>query len=476
MSDPSFVPQPHSVQPSGSDLVQEDTDGDLHEEVSSSLPAQAYRLTVNADGAKLTAGSQEGLVSGRATWSQLLDAASAEPGGGVRVPGLHIEDAPRHSWRGLMVDCSRHFTPIAELKKIIDLLALHRMNRLHLHLTDDQGWRVQIDGWPLLTEVGATRNRTLVGPQSTSLGPEANPDWDERPYSGFYTQQELRDLVSYALDRGVTLVPEVDLPGHMQAAIAAYPQLGNLDHPIEVRGTWGISEHVLAPTSEAMRFVRDVLGQVMDIFPGQWVHIGGDECPTVEWEHSAQAQQFMAERALDTERQIQREFLRVADEVISVAGRTLIGWDEILQADPPEGAVPMLWRPQSSIADAQAHQLDCIYAHCSSLYFDYPQGDVDQEPLAMGEPTTLAEVYATAAALEDLPTGHDELLLGVQAQLWREYIATDEHLEYMLLPRLCALSEVAWGTATDYSDFRRRLSEHHLARLAARGANYRPLD
>ncbi|MFC7404846.1 beta-N-acetylhexosaminidase [Georgenia alba] len=475
MSPPNLVPQPRSLAPSTGDLVVEGAPS-LAESVVEGLDAEAYRLVVDPDGATLAAGSVDGLVLGRSTWRQVLDAATTDGEGRTVVPGVRIEDAPAYAWRGLHVDCSRHFTPVAELEKLVDALALHRMNRLHLHLTDDQGWRVEIDGWPRLTEVGGYRRRTLVGHHGSAEGPDAEPTWTDEPHGGFYTQDELRGLVSYAAERGVVIVPEIDLPGHMQAAIAAYPELGNLEGPVEVRDVWGISDHVLAPTERAFQLVRDVLTQVIAIFPGPWIHIGGDECPTVEWEASAQAQQFMADRGLTSERQIQREFLTVAHEVIAGAGRTLVGWDEIVEADPPADAVVMLWRPGADVPLAERHGLSCVYAGCATLYLDHYQGDPEHEPLAIGGHTTLADVYGTTELPADATERQRALLLGVQGQIWREYVPDDEHLEYMVFPRLCALSEVAWGVRTSYEDFVGRLRGGHLARLEKLGVRYRPLD
>ncbi|MBZ2198994.1 beta-N-acetylhexosaminidase [Ruania sp. N2-46] len=455
------------------DVVLDGPAAALTESISDSLGDEAYRLVVDADGASLTAGSDRGLLLGRSTWSQVLDAATTDAAGRTVVPGVRIEDEPAHSWRGLMVDCSRHFTPVAELRKLIDVLALHRMNRLHLHLTDDQGWRVEIAGWPLLTEVGGYRPRTLVGHHRRSEGSESA--WTDEPHGGYYTQDELRGLITYGASRGVELIPEIDLPGHMQAAIAAYPELGNLDEPIGVRETWGISDHVLAPTEIAFRFVREVLTQVIDIFPAQWLHIGGDECPTIEWEGSQQAREFMSERGLTSERQIQREFITAAHEVISAAGRTLIGWDEIVEAEPPADSVAMLWRAGADVPFSQRHGLTCVYANSATLYLDHYQEDPETEPLAIGGLSTLADVYGTEELPADATPEQTELLLGVQAQLWREYVPTQEHLEYMLFPRLCAVSEVAWGTRTDYVQFVHRLGNGHLARLDRLGVGYRPL-
>lgn len=402
MSDPCFVPRPRSVTRTDGTLAAADVDAlrrSLTESLSEGLADEAYRLVVTPEGATLTAGTETGLLLGRTTWRQLLDGAERDEAGGAVVPCLSIEDAPTYSWRGLMVDCSRHVTPVAELERLVDALALHRMNRLHLHLTDDQGWRVEIAGWPRLTQVGAWRNRTLVGHNDTIEGPEAGapgaptPVWTEEPHGGHYTQAELRALVRYAAERGVVLVPEIDLPGHMQAAIAAYPELGNLGTQVGVREHWGVSEHVLAPTEAAFAFVRDVLTQVLDIFPGPWVHIGGDECPTAEWEHSEQAQRYLAEHGLATERDIQHAFLAAAHEVIAAAGRTMIGWDEILEAGSPPDTVVMLWRIGTDVALAQRHGRRCVYANAATLYLDHYQADPADEPLAFGGRSTLADVY-----------------------------------------------------------------------------------
>lgn len=470
---PSLVPQPQLVVPLDSNLIAHKNVNTLSEVLDRKLGSEEYHLVVNAEGASLTAGSEQGLVLGRATWSQVLDAATIDANGRTVVPGLRIEDEPTYSWRGLMVDCARHFTPLTELEKLIDALALHRMNRLHLHLTDDQGWRVQIDGWPRLTSIGATRPRTLSSHHSTL---DSEPAWTEEFHQGHYTQDELRALVAYADSRGIVLVPEIDLPGHMQAAIAAYPELGNLKEPVDVRDTWGISEHVLAPTDTSFQFVREVLSQILDIFPGQWIHVGGDECPTTEWESSEQVQQFMTERGLTSERQVQHAFILVAHEVITAHGRTMIGWDEILELSPPQDVVTMLWRPETDVSLAERHELSCIYANATTLYFDYYQEDPESEPLAIGGHTTLADTYAT----EELPIRATQtqrkLLLGVQGQAWREYIPTNKHLEYMIFPRLCALSEVAWGTRTNYEDFVRRLETGHLKRLESLGLRYRRLS
>ncbi len=476
MPDTTLVPLPRSLTWTGQDLVTADPDRALTTGIDPDLAAEAYRLEVDADGARLSAGSENGVLLGRSTFRQLLDGARREGDGRTVVPGVVIDDEPSYSWRGLMVDCSRHVTPLAHLRTLVDALALHRMNRLHLHLTDDQGWRIEIDGWPRLVEVGARRARTLVNHHSAVRDGDEEPVWDEQPYAGHYTQQELRDLVAYAAQRGVVVVPEIDLPGHMQAAVAAYPELGNLDEPVGVREVWGISDHVLAPTETAFRFVDDVLDQVMDIFPGPWIHIGGDECPTVEWEQSEQAQRFMAEHGLTDERQIQHVFLERAHDRIRAAGRTMIGWDEILEADAPADAVTMLWRRDADVPLAERHGVTCVYANSGTLYLDHLQGPQASEPLGIGGLTTLADVYATQELPQPPTPRQRELLLGVQAQLWREYIRTEEHLDYMIFPRLCAVSEVAWGVRTDMTDFVGRLRGGHLARLDALEIGYRPLD
>lgn len=469
----ALLPLPRTVEWTGTFWEAERPLEQLAQSLDPELPAQDYRLEVSPAGARLSAGSDMSLRDGRSTFAQLL--GTGVPGGPARVPGVRIEDGPAYAWRGVMVDVARHFLPLDALRRMIDALALHRMNVLHLHLTDDQGWRVEIKGYPRLTEVGAWRTRSLRSHLSTFYQQPAEAEFEDERHGGFYTQDELRELAEYAAERGVTIVPEIDLPGHVQAAIASYPELGSTGERIAVREHWGISEHVLGTSPQAFQFVEDVLTQVADIFPGPFVHIGGDECPVDQWRTSAEAQRHMLERGFVREREIQGEFSNRARGTLASHGKRMIGWDEILEVDAPADTVAMMWRRDAKLTDATARGFQAVNASATAFYFDMYQGDPRSEPLAIGGRITLRDVYEAEVVPDSVPEDQRGLVLGVQAQLWTEYIPDERALEYMAFPRLCALAEVAWGTQTSFRDFSRRL-EAHLPRLEALGITYRPLD
>lgn len=470
MPDPiSLVPLPRSVV--WSDGVWESADpwGELSVGVSEEMPRTEYALTISPRGASLTAGSEAALADGRNTFAQIIT------GNDGRIPCVTISDAPRYAWRGLLVDVSRHFFTIADLETLIDAMALHKLNVLHLHLTDDQGWRIEIKGYPRLTEVGAFRDRTLIGRYSDDV---ASHEFDEEPHGGFYTQDQLRGLVDYASRRGVMIVPEIDLPGHMQAAVAAYPELGNVpDAGIRVREVWDISDHVLGVSDDVFTFLRDVLTQVTEIFPSPFVHIGGDECPRTEWERSATARERMNEWGLTRVSEIQGRFTEHATSVLREAGRTAVAWDEILETHLPDDVVVMNWRRPEGVAEATARGFRTIVATADQLYFDHPQAKATEEPLAITDDVlALKDVYTADLLPKKLSDEQRALVIGVQAQLWTEYIADPEHLQYMAFPRLCAVAERAWGAAEQpWDEFRDRLAAH-LPRLDALGITYRPLD
>ena len=292
------------------------------------LPATEYALSISPQGAALSAGSEAALADGRNTFAQIVTGAEGS------IPCVTIADSPKHAWRGMHLDVSRHFLPVEEVETLLDAMALHRLNVLHLHLTDDQGWRVEIKGYPRLTEVGAWREQSLVGHMS---GDEESWTFDGVRHGGSYTQQELTGLVEYARRRGIMIVPEIDLPGHMQAAIAAYPELGNVpEQQLGVREVWGISDHVLGVSDQVFDFIRDVLTQVAAIFPAPYVHIGGDECPTGEWERSSQARERMNEWGLTRVSEIQGRFTTFASEVLAQHGKRTIAWDEVEESAGPQ--------------------------------------------------------------------------------------------------------------------------------------------
>jgi hexosaminidase len=469
MSDPiSLVPLPRSVIWSSGTWETTDPWAGLSVGISEDLPRAEYTLSITPSGANLTAGSEAALADGRNTFNQIVLT------GETSIPCVTISDSPKYAWRGLHLDVSRHFFDIDTLHLFIDAMALHRLNVLHLHLTDDQGWRVEIKGYPRLTEVGSKRPRSLEGHMS---GDPESWTFDDTPVEGFYTQDELRELVGYAQNRGVMIVPEIDLPGHMQAAVAAYPELGNFPAtPVQVREVWGISDHVLGVSDEVFDFVRDVLEQVADIFPAPFFHIGGDECPRVEWEQSADARTRMNEWGLTRVSEIQGRFTDFAAQVLTDKGKTVVAWDEVLESHVPDDVVVMNWRTEDGLEESLERGLRTVVSTSKDLYFDYYQASPKKEPLAIGGDLTLKDVYTDRLLPKKLDDDEAALVQGIQGQLWTEYIATPEHLGYMAFPRVCALAERAWGSPEQsFGEFEERL-RGHLPRLDALGVAYRPLD
>ena len=440
------------------------------------IPAEGYRLKVTPSSVRMEASDRAGLFYAIQTLRQLLPVSifSEDPVPGVvwRIPCVVIEDHPRFSWRGLHLDVCRHFMPKAFVKKYIDLLALHKMNRFHWHLTEDQGWRIEIKKYPKLTQVGAWRKETLIG--HAGQGPS---QFDGRRHGGFYTQQEVREIVAYAKERFVTVVPEIEMPGHSQAAIAAYPELGVTGQALEVMTTWGVSEHILNVEESTIQFYQDVLTEVMALFDSPFIHIGGDEAPKKQWRQSARIQARMKELGIDDEHALQSWFIQRMDTFLTHKGRRLVGWDEILEGGLAPGAVVMSWRGEDGgIAAAQAGH-DVIMAPTSHTYLDYYQADAKQEPLAIGGFLPLNKVYSYNPIPDILSPDEARHVLGVQGQVWTEYIPTPEHAEYMAYPRACALAEVAWTDPAhkDYPEFRQRLAPH-VERLKRLHVNFRPLD
>ena len=357
---------------------------------------------------------------------------------------MKIADAPRFAYRGMHLDVARHFFSVDEVKRYIDVMAIHKLNTLHWHLTDDQGWRIEIKRYPELTAVGSIRKATVVRKEWGT--------YDGTPYGGFYTQDEIRDVVKYAADRGVTVIPEIDLPGHMLAALTAYPELGCTGGPYEVWGRWGVADDVLCPGREkTFEFLEGVLTEVMELFPSEYIHIGGDECPKVRWEKCPRCQAKIRQLGLkDDGEHTAEHYLQsyVTDRIgkfLAQHGRRIIGWDEILEGRAPSDAVVMSWRgSEGGIAAAKLGH-DVIMTPNSHFYFDYYQSlDTDAEPFGIGGYIPMEQVYSYDPAFPELTPEQQKHILGVQANLWTEYVLSDEHLEYMLLPRLAALSEVQW--------------------------------
>ncbi len=443
---------------------------------STDLGDEAYRLEVSGERVVITADSGAGLFYGTQTLRQLLPHAvfGATPANGAEwaVPGVRILDTPRFGWRGLLVDTARHFMPMDSLKKFVDVMALHKMNRLHLHLTDDQGWRVEIKKYPRLTEVGAWRAETVVGHAL-----KKPMKFDGKPHGGFYTQEELRGLVEYAAARHIMLVPEIEMPGHAQAAIAAYPELGNVSEPLQVLTYWGVNENIFNVEDSTILFLQDVLGEVMEIFPGPYIHIGGDEAVKPQWEAGAAVQNRMRELGLKDEAEMQAWFIAQMSAFVKSKGRTLIGWDEILDGGLGPDAVVMAWRGIDKGVQAAKAGNRVIMAPTKHTYLDYYQGRAKNEPLSIGGNLPLEKVYEFDPMPEGLTPEEGARILGAQGQLWSEYIPTPEHMEYMAFPRACALAEAAWTPQEqrDFGEFKARL-RGHLPRLDSLGVRYRPLD
>jgi hexosaminidase len=441
------------------------------------LGEEGYRLSVNGTGLELRAASRLGLLHGVQTLRQLLP---PEAMGGQRalqtltLPAVEIVDWPRFSWRGAHLDVARHFLPTSFLLRFLDLLALHKLNVLHLHLTDDQGWRMEVRKYPKLTEIGAWRRESMIGHPWEGR-------FDGRSHGGFYTQGELREVVEHAGRLGITVVPEIDLPGHSQAAIASYPELGNCpDRHLEVATRWGGGEDVLNVEDTTVHFFQDVLAEALDIFPGPFIHVGGDECPKGPWRRSPRAQAKRQVLGLADEDQLQSWFIGQMAGFLSAAGRRLVGWDEILEGGLAPGAIVMSWRgEEGGIAAARAGH-DVVMTPESHTYFDWAQSSEPGEPLAIGRPgervTPLEKVYSYEPVPDLLTPVEATHVLGTQFQLWTEYMAGPAHVEYMAFPRACALAEVAWSPAEerDLSDFISRLRVQ-LRRLDSLGVGYRPL-
>jgi len=388
-------------------------------------------------------------------------------------PCVRIEDYPQFQWRGMMLDVARHFMPKEFVLKFIDLVAFHKMNSLHLHLTDDQGWRVEIKRYPKLTEVGAWRDETLVGHSS-----EKPRRFDGKRHGGFYSQDDIREIVAYAAQRYVTIVPEIEMPGHAQSAIAAYPELGTAGKPLPVLTYWGVNPNIFNANEETIVFLQNVLTEVIDLFPSTFIHVGGDEAVKKQWERSPEAQARIKTLGLKDEHELQSYFIKRMDTFLAERGRRLIGWDEILEGGLAPGATVMSWRGVKGGIEAAKAGHDVVMAPTTHTYLDYYQSsDKENEPPAIGGFLPLEKVYSFHPIPRQLTKEEAKHVLGAQAQLWAEYIPNPKHMEYMAFPRMVALSECAWTPKEkkEFDDFKNRLKTH-LKRLDVLDVNYRPLD
>lgn len=440
------------------------------------LGSEGYELEINPSSITLEARQQAGLFYGIQTLLQLLPPEiESVQGLGVTtrnrltLPALKIRDIPRYPYRGMHLDCCRHFFPKAFVKRYIDLLALHKFNTFHWHLTEDQGWRIEIKKYPRLTEVGGWRSETLVGHAR-----ELPEKFDGQRYGGFYTQEDIKEIVEYAQSRYVTIIPEIEMPGHATAALAAYPELSCTGGPFEVATKWGVFEDVYCAGEEKVfEFLEDVLSEVIVLFPGTYIHIGGDECPKVRWKECDKCQARIAEEGLADEHELQSYFIRRIEKLLISKEKKLIGWDEILEGGLAPEATVMSWRGTQGGIEAARQGHDVIMTPTSHCYFDYYQADPETEPLAIGGFTPLEKVYSFEPAPEELTEEEARYVLGAQGNLWTEYIKTPEQAEYMSVPRMCALAEVVWSRkeARDWEDFLKRLTRH-FRRLDGMEVNY----
>jgi hexosaminidase len=415
------------------------------------LGSEGYRLTVGTDGVR-AAGTETGLRWAVQTLRQLHD--------GAGLPCVEIVDRPRYPWRGSLLDVARWYHPLAFLYRYVDLMALHKLNTLHLHLTDDQGWRFEVRKYPRLTEVGGYR-------RESNRGHARHGRFDGTPHGGWYTQAQLRDLVRYAARRGVRVMPEIDVPGHMQAAIAAYPELGNEPgRPLEVRTSWGISSHILNVADSTVHFVKDVLDEVVDVFPFELVHLGGDEVPPDEWAGSRAAADRVRAAGLSRVDDLLGWWATELATHLAGHGRRVAVWDEVLDYDPPPGAVIFAWRDESRVLAARRAGFEVVAVPQEYAYLDWAESDGPDEPLAINGTLPLSRVYGYEPGD----------VRGVQGQVWSEYLPTPDLVEWRAFPRLAALAEVGWSSERQpYPEFRERL-RGHLRRLDALGVHYRPLD
>ncbi|WBB59062.1 beta-N-acetylhexosaminidase [Streptomyces sp. WMMC500] len=440
---------------------------------------EAYRLEIGPDGVRLTGGGPAGLFWGAQTLRQLLGprAYRTAPLGehAWELPHCRVEDAPRFGWRGFMLDVSRHFLTKREVLRHLDLMAAHKLNVLHFHLTDDQGWRIEIKRHPKLAEDASWRPRTKVGHRASDI-------WDERPHGGFYTQDDIREIVAYAAARHITVVPEVDIPGHSQAAIHAYPWLGNTDvvdtEALGVWCEWGVSENVLAPTEEVLRFYEGVFEEVLDLFPSTFVHVGGDECPKHQWKSSPAAQARIRELGLADEDELQSWFIRHFDRWLADRGRRLIGWDEILEGGLADGATVSSWRGYAGgIAAARAGH-DVVMCPEQQVYLNYRESGAPDEPVPIAQVRTLEDFYRFEPVPPQLDGDAAARVIGTQANVWSEVLESPQRFDYQVYPRLAAFAEVAWSALPpsaerDFAGFAARMEEHY-GRLDALGVDYRP--
>ncbi|WP_250435274.1 glycoside hydrolase family 20 protein [Hanstruepera flava] len=432
---------------------------------------EGYKLHITPSNIEIHAKTDRGAFYAIQTIRQLLPVAFEDGSFNkeeVSIPCIKIEDEPRFKYRGMHLDVGRHMYSVAFIKKYIDALAMLKMNTFHWHLTEDQGWRIEIKKYPKLQEIAAYRDETLVGHYS-----DQPHQFDGKKYGGFYTQNEIKDIVAYANTRNITIIPEIEMPGHSQAAIAAYPELGCTGEQVEVAKKWGVFEEVYCTKDETFQFLENVLDEVITLFPSEYIHIGGDEAPKTHWKTCKDCQQRIKEEGLKDEHELQNYFITRIEKYLNSKGRQIIGWDEILEGGLAPNATVMSWRGINGAVEAAKQRHNVVMTPTSHCYFDYYQSENDNEPLAIGGYLPLEKVYNFNPIPEELSTEESKFVLGAQGNIWTEYMPTQEQVEYMAFPRMLAMSEVVWSNPEqkNYSDFVNRV-EHFNKRLDALGINY----
>lgn len=426
----------------------------LHIIENASFGSESYKLSIDKKLIRLEAATLQGVIHGVQTLSQLLMNKSK-----IEIACMTIEDEPRFSYRGIHLDVSRHFFDVDYIKKFIDLLSKYKINNFHWHLTDDQGWRIEIKKYPLLTVKSAFRKETLIGHYDST--PQS---FDGKTYGGFYTQQEIKEVVRYATARQINIIPEIEMPGHARAAVSAYPELGCTGEKIDVATKWGVFEDVFCPNEKTFTFLENVLAEVIELFPSRYIHIGGDECPKKQWKESQLCQDMIKKKKLKDEHGLQSYFIKRIEKFINSKGRQIIGWDEILEGGLAPNATVMSWRgEEGGILAAQLNH-KVIMTPTDYCYFDYYQSKGSDEPLAIGGYLPLEKVYKYEPLPKGLPKEKHKYILGTQGNLWTEYIGNPSKLEYMLLPRMQAIAEVGWTQPSQksYDNFLKRLKHHFI--------------
>lgn len=432
---------------------------------------EGYKLEVTPNNIKVKASSPQGAFYAVQSLRQLLP-SSFENGtfqkNEVTIQCLEIEDEPRFVYRGMHLDVGRHMYSVDFIKKYIDAIAMLKMNTFHWHLTEDQGWRIEIKKYPKLQEIAAYRNETLIGHYS-----DQPHQFDGKPYGGFYLQEQIKEIVAYAQERSVTIIPEIELPGHSRAAIAAYPELGCTGEQVDVATKWGIFEDIYCPKETTFAFLEDVLDEVIALFPGKYIHIGGDEAPKTQWKNCNNCQQLIKNEGLKDEHELQSYFISRIEKYVNSKGRQIIGWDEILEGGLAPNATVMSWRGINGAVEAAKQYHEVILTPGSHCYFDHYQSNNENEPLAIGGFLPLEKVYSFNPIPEELTIEEAKYVLGAQGNMWTEYIPTSKGIEYMVFPRAIALSEVVWSSNENknYNDFVSRLEQFHK-RLDALNINY----